>query len=107
MRRVAVRPLPLLAIATVAISQERDFSKVEVKAERSRGSSTLLRDCVGLVDAAITQNKSLEQMQKEQVLQKDDAVGQGFAKTSEFVELIYNELHGPPQRTRQGDGHHH
>jgi hypothetical protein len=69
--------------------------------------TTMLRDCVSLVEAAMKQNKSLEQMQKEQVLQKYDALGQDFVKTNKFVELIYNELRGSPQRTRQREGHHH
>ena len=34
----------------------------------------------------------LEQMKQENVLAKYDALGQGFVKTADFIELIYNEL---------------
>jgi hypothetical protein len=34
-------------------------------------------------------------------------VGQGFVKTPDFIELIYNELAGTPTRTSQLDRTHH
>jgi cyclase len=54
----------------------------------------MLHDCVSLVQAAIRQGRTLEQMKAENVLAKYDALGQGFIKTPAFVELIYRELSG-------------
>ena len=61
----------------------------------------MLRDCIGLVDAARKAGKTLAQMKQENVLAKYDALGQGFVKTPDFIELIYNELQGTPARTSQ------
>jgi hypothetical protein len=36
-----------------------------------------------------------------------NGVGQGFVKTPDFIELIYNELAGTPTRTSQLDRTHH
>lgn len=52
----------------------------------------MLRDCIGLVEAARKAGKTLPQMKQENVLAKYDALGQGFVKTPDFIELIYNEL---------------
>ena len=52
----------------------------------------MLRDCIALVDAARKQGKTLAQMKEEKVLAKYDALGQGFIKTADFTEVIYNEL---------------
>jgi hypothetical protein len=52
----------------------------------------MLRDCISLVDAARRQGKTAEQAKQEKVLAKYDALGQGFVKTADFTELIYNEL---------------
>ena len=52
----------------------------------------MLRDCIGLVEAARKAGKTLAQMKQENVLAKYDALGQGFVKTPDFIELIYNEL---------------
>ncbi|HEY6546720.1 MAG TPA: MBL fold metallo-hydrolase [Vicinamibacteria bacterium] len=54
----------------------------------------MLRDCIGLVEAARKAGKTLAQMKQENVLAKYDALGQGFVKTPDFIELIYNELAG-------------
>jgi glyoxylase-like metal-dependent hydrolase (beta-lactamase superfamily II) len=67
----------------------------------------MLRDCIALVDAARAQGKTLAQMKQENVLAKYDALGQGFVKTPDFIELIYNELEGTPTRTSQLDKTHH
>jgi cyclase len=61
----------------------------------------LLRDCIALVEAARKQGKTLAQMKQENVLAKYDALGQGFVKTADFIEVIYNELEGAPKRTSQ------
>ena len=54
--------------------------------------TVMLRDCIALVDAARKKGKTLEQMKKENVLAKYDALGKGFVKTNDFIELIYDEL---------------
>ena len=46
------------------------------------------------MDAARKEGKTLAQMKQENVLAKYDALGQGFIKTPDFIELIYNELRG-------------
>ncbi len=63
----------------------------------------MLRDCIALVDAARKQGKTLAQMKQENVLAKYDALGQGFVKTADFIELIYNELSGAAPKTAQLD----
>ena len=67
----------------------------------------LLRDCIGLVQAAMKQGKTLAQMKQVNVLAKYDALGQGFVKTPDFIELIYNELSGEAAKTRQTSRTHH
>jgi glyoxylase-like metal-dependent hydrolase (beta-lactamase superfamily II) len=59
--------------------------------------TAMLRDCVRLVERAMKQGQSLQQMQEAGVLAKYDHLGKGFIKTASFVELIYNELHGTGQ----------
>jgi cyclase len=77
-------------------------SKAEVKK-----FTDMLRDCIALVEAARKQGKALAQMKRENVLAKYDALGQGFVKTPDFIEMIYNELAGTPTRTSQRDRTHH
>ena len=67
----------------------------------------MLKDCVGLVEAARKQGKTLAQMKSENVLKKYDALGQGFVKTPDFIELIYNELGGQAGSTKQASLRHH
>jgi cyclase len=67
----------------------------------------MLDDCVRLVDAARKAGKSLAQMKAENVLAKYDALGQGFVKTNDFIELIDNELSGETGPTDRGSGTHH
>ena len=67
----------------------------------------MLRDCIGLVDAARKQGKTLAQMKQENVLAKYDALGQGFIKTPDFIDLIYNELSGVPPKTTEVARPHH
>jgi glyoxylase-like metal-dependent hydrolase (beta-lactamase superfamily II) len=67
----------------------------------------MLKDCVGLVEAARKQGKSLAQMKSENVLKKYDALGQGFVKIPDFIELIFNELQGQPASTKQASLRHH
>jgi cyclase len=54
----------------------------------------MLRDCVSIVDAGMKQGKTIDDLQKANVLQKYAALGQGFVKTNDFVALIYNDLKG-------------
>jgi cyclase len=67
--------------------------------------TAMLKDCVSLVDTARKQGKTVAQVQEAKVLQKYDALGQGFVKTNDFVALIYNELAGG--KTAQSDRRHH
>ncbi len=53
------------------------------------------------------QGKTLAQMKQANVLAKYDALGQGFVKTPDFIELIYNELSGEAAKTRQTSRTHH
>jgi glyoxylase-like metal-dependent hydrolase (beta-lactamase superfamily II) len=69
--------------------------------------TAMLRDCVELVRAAMKKGRTLEQMKAEGVLARHDSLGQGFVKTSAFVELIYNELKGDVTRTKQPSRQHH
>jgi glyoxylase-like metal-dependent hydrolase (beta-lactamase superfamily II) len=77
-------------------------SKAEVKT-----FTDMLRDCVGLVQAALRQKQTLAQLKAENVLKKYDALGQGFVKTPDFIELIYNELQGQAGSTKQASRLHH
>jgi cyclase len=72
-----------------------------------RKFSEMLRDCVALVQAAMKQGRTLEQMKADNVLAKYDALGQGFVKTAGFTEVIYDELKGDPGRTPQASREHH
>lgn len=67
----------------------------------------MLKDCVSLVDAVRKQGRTLAQVQDAKVLQKYDALGQGFVKTNDFTALIYNELAGEAQKTVQQSPKHH
>jgi glyoxylase-like metal-dependent hydrolase (beta-lactamase superfamily II) len=67
----------------------------------------MLRDCVSLVESAMKEGRTLEQMKADNVLAKYDALGQGFVKTANFIELIHNELKGEPNRTTQSSRRHH
>ena len=79
---------------------------VSAKADVAKFTA-MLHDCIGLVDAARKQGKTLAQMKQENVLAKYDALGQGFIKTPDFIELIFNELSGAAQKTAQLDRTHH
>jgi glyoxylase-like metal-dependent hydrolase (beta-lactamase superfamily II) len=63
----------------------------------------MLRDCVQLVEQAMKNGQTLQQMQEAGVLARYDHLGRGFIKTASFVEMIYNELHGGA--TAPGDRH--
>jgi glyoxylase-like metal-dependent hydrolase (beta-lactamase superfamily II) len=67
----------------------------------------MLRDCVGLVEAARKQGKTLALMQSENVLKKHDALGQGFIKTADFIKLIFDELSGQAAGAKQASLRHH
>jgi glyoxylase-like metal-dependent hydrolase (beta-lactamase superfamily II) len=55
-----------------------------------------LRDSIDLVRAARKKGLTLEQAKANHVLAKYDALGQGFVKTDDFLELVYRELDGSP-----------
>jgi glyoxylase-like metal-dependent hydrolase (beta-lactamase superfamily II) len=59
-----------------------------------RKFTEMLRDCIKLVSDGKKAGKSIEQMQKENVLAKYDSLGQGFIKTPAFIEQIAKELDG-------------
>ena len=67
----------------------------------------MLRDCIALVRTAMRGGKTLAQVKAAKPLQKYDALGQGFVKSNEFVELIYNELKGQIGKTKQRSTRHH
>jgi cyclase len=60
-------------------------------AEQMKEYSAFLRDCGSLVQAAMKQGKTLEQMQKEGVLAKYEKFD-GFVKTPQFTEFVYESL---------------
>lgn len=72
-----------------------------------RQFTEMLRDCVSLVEAGVKQGRSLAAMKAENVLQKYDALGQGFVKTPDFIELIHTELQGRPGPAQQMSRQHH
>jgi glyoxylase-like metal-dependent hydrolase (beta-lactamase superfamily II) len=69
--------------------------------------TTMLKECVAAVQAAMKKGRTLEQMKTDKVLARYDELGKGFVKTDAFTELIYNELKGDPTRTKQGNRQHH
>jgi cyclase len=79
---------------------------VSTKADVSRFVE-MLKGCVSAVETGIMQGKSLDALQKEEVLKKYDALGQGFVKTADFTATIYNELKATPGAKSQGSGKHH
>lgn len=53
----------------------------------------MLKETIGIVEAAIKQGKTLEQMQKEKVLLKYDALGSGGAQTTDqYLAMLYKLL---------------
>lgn len=51
----------------------------------------MLRETVGIVEAGIKAGKSLDQLQKEKVLAKYDALGSGGAQTTDqYIAMLYN-----------------
>ena len=56
----------------------------------------MLRDTLAVVQAAMKQGKTLEQMKQEKILAKWDSYGSGdrFIKTDTWIETIYNDLTG-------------
>jgi cyclase len=69
--------------------------------------TSMLSECVALVQGALKKGQTLEQMKAQNVLAKHDALGQGFIKTPAFIELIYNELQGQAGKTKQESRTHH
>ncbi|MBI2681771.1 MAG: MBL fold metallo-hydrolase [Acidobacteriales bacterium] len=67
----------------------------------------MLKDCIALVKTAMRGGKTLAQVKAAKPLQKYDAIGQGFIKTNEFIELIYNELKGDIGKAKQRSTKHH
>lgn len=65
-----------------------------------------LKDCMALVQAAIKQGKTLEQMKKENVLKKYDDMGKFFIKNEEITEVAYDELTKTKMKGKQSGKHH-
>jgi cyclase len=55
---------------------------------------TMLKETLAVVDKGIKQGKSLEQMQKENVLAPWEKWNGGFLKTDTWLETLYNDLTG-------------
>jgi cyclase len=64
---------------------------VSTKAEVKKFTS-MLAECVSLVDAARKKGLTAEQMKSAKVLAKYEELGKGFVKTDGFIDLINNEL---------------
>ena len=56
----------------------------------------MLKDTLGVVQTAMKQGKTLDQMKQEKILAKWDEYGTGdkFIKTDAWIETIYNDLSG-------------
>jgi hypothetical protein len=53
----------------------------------------MLKETIGIVDAGIKGGKTLDQLQKEKVLAKYDALGSGGAQTTEqYLTMLFNLL---------------
>jgi cyclase len=59
-----------------------------------RAYAAMLKDAVAAVESGIKNGRTLEQLQKDKVLAKHDALGGGFLKTDTFIQQIYNDLKG-------------
>jgi glyoxylase-like metal-dependent hydrolase (beta-lactamase superfamily II) len=55
---------------------------------------TMLKETLAVVDKGVKQGKSLEQMQKENILAPWDKWNGGFLKTDTWLETLYNDLTG-------------
>jgi len=66
----------------------------------------MLRDCIRLVADARKAGKSIEDMKKENVLAKHDALGHDFVKTPVFIEQIAKELAGAAPSAPSSSAHH-
>jgi cyclase len=56
---------------------------------------TMLKETTGTIEKAITEDKSLEQIKKEKLLAKYDALGAGGAQTTDqYTEMLYKLLTG-------------
>jgi cyclase len=61
-----------------------------------RDFAQMLHETLAVVQAAMKQGKTLEEMQQEKILARWDAYGNGdrFIKTDAWIETIYNDLSG-------------
>jgi cyclase len=61
-----------------------------------RDFSQMLHETLAVVQAAMKQGKTLEEMRQEKILARWDAYGSGdrFIKTDAWIETIYNDLIG-------------
>jgi glyoxylase-like metal-dependent hydrolase (beta-lactamase superfamily II) len=55
---------------------------------------TMLKETLAVVDKGVKQGKSLEQMQKENILAPWEKWNGGFLKTDTWLETLYNDLTG-------------
>ncbi len=65
-------------------------------ADDVRKFQQMLKDTLAVVQGAMKQGKTLEQMKQEKILAKWDEYGSGdkFVKTDAWIETIYNDLSG-------------
>ncbi len=57
-----------------------------------RAWSSMLRDCVAIVEQGMRQGKSAEQMKQAKVLAKYAQFGKGFISEDRFIDTIYTDL---------------
>jgi len=62
--------------------------------EDMRKFVTMLKETLAVVDRGIKQGKSLEQLQKENILMPWEKWNGGFLKTDTWLETLYNDLTG-------------
>ena len=65
----------------------------------------VLKETSAAVEAGIKQGKTLDQLKQEKVLARWDSWGQGFIKTDQFTELLYDSLTKQPTGPHNSHGH--
>jgi glyoxylase-like metal-dependent hydrolase (beta-lactamase superfamily II) len=54
--------------------------------------SATLKELVAVIEAGLKQGKTVDQLKKEQVLKKWDALSKGFIKPDDFIDMVAPEL---------------
>jgi glyoxylase-like metal-dependent hydrolase (beta-lactamase superfamily II) len=62
--------------------------------EDMRKFVAMLKETTAVVDAAIKQGKTLDQMKQEKILDKWQKWSGDFIKTDTYIETVYNDLTG-------------